>query len=347
MFAAVLLFALLLVWRLRGVLEVVYVSGLFAVVLSPLIDRLMKVRLLRWQPSRPVAVVLLVLAFFSALGILLWLALPPVLRDLQRFAVELPERLPSLLEHVQSLPMGDKLGIDQLALRAPSLAGQSLRLLLVSTPDLVGKLLHGIFAVILTVYFLLEGKAAYLYFLSFVPEASRERLARTLLRAEERMSKWLLGQGVLMLVLGLTSTIVFGALHVRYYFLLGVLMGLFNIIPVAGGLITISLAALVAALDSWGRMAGVLIFYAIYVQLENGFLTPRIMRTRVNLMGLSVLIALLAGTALAGIVGTLVAVPTAALIGVLMGEYLVQKDAGAAATARKADLRAGEADLRS
>jgi predicted PurR-regulated permease PerM len=74
-------------------------------------------------------------------------------------------------------------------------------------------------------------------------------------------------------------------------------------------------------------MAGVLLFYAIYVNFENGFLTPRIMRSSVNLMGLTVLISLMLGTALAGIVGALVAVPTAALIVVLLDEYAVQKDA--------------------
>jgi predicted PurR-regulated permease PerM len=114
---------------------------------------------------------------------------------------------------------------------------------------------------------------------------------------------------------------------VRYFFLLGVLMGLFNIVPVMGGVITIVLASGVAALDSWTKMAGVMIFYAIYVQVENGYLTPRIMRSSVNLMGLSVLIALIAGTALAGVVGALVSVPTAALIAVLADEYLVKKDA--------------------
>ena len=66
-------------------------------------------------------------------------------------------------------------------------------------------------------------------------------------------------------------------------------------------------------------MAGVFIFYVIYLQIENAFLTPRIMRTSVNLMGLSVLIALLAGTELAGVVGALVAVPSAALVAVHHG----------------------------
>jgi predicted PurR-regulated permease PerM len=129
-----------------------------------------------------------------------------------------------------------------------------------------------------------------------------------------------------MLILGVSSTIVFGILHVRYFFLLGVLMGLFNIIPIAGGIITMILVAGVAAIDSWSKLAGVLIFYVIYVNIENAYLIPRIMRSSVNLMGLTVLIALICGTALAGVVGALVAVPTAALISVLLDEYAVHKE---------------------
>jgi predicted PurR-regulated permease PerM len=78
-------------------------------------------------------------------------------------------------------------------------------------------------------------------------------------------------------------------------------------------------------------MAGVFIFYLVYINIENAYLIPRIMRQSVNLMGLTVLIALIAGTELAGIVGALVAVPTAALLAVLIDEYFVQTDVTAAA----------------
>jgi predicted PurR-regulated permease PerM len=173
---------------------------------------------------------------------------------------------------------------------------------------------------------MLEGEHAYDFFLSLFPAPQRHRLNNTLKKAERKIGKWLVGQGLLMLILGVSSTIVFGLLHVRYFLLLGFLMGLFNIIPIAGGVITIVIAACVAALDSWTKMAGVLIFYAIYVNVENAILTPRIMRSSVNLMGLTVLVALLLGTALAGIVGALVSVPTAALITVFLEEYAVHKD---------------------
>ena len=84
-------------------------------------------------------------------------------------------------------------------------------------------------------------------------------------------------------------------------------------------------ALLVAAIDSWGRVLGVAIFYLVYLQIENSFLTPRIMRNSVGLPGLAILVALLMGSALGGVPGALVSVPTAALVAVLVDEYLVYK----------------------
>jgi predicted PurR-regulated permease PerM len=101
---------------------------------------------------------------------------------------------------------------------------------------------------------------------------------------------------------------------------------LLNIIPVVGAAICIALALLVAALDSWGRVLGIAIFYIIYLQVENSFLTPRIMKKSVDLPGLSILIALLVGSSLAGVLGALVSVPTAVLVAELIDEYLVHKD---------------------
>jgi predicted PurR-regulated permease PerM len=82
---------------------------------------------------------------------------------------------------------------------------------------------------------------------------------------------------------------------------------------------------LVAAIDSWGRVIGVAIFYIVYLQVENSFLTPRIMRNSVGLPGLAILVALLLGSALGGVPGALVSVPTAVLVAVLVDEYLVNK----------------------
>jgi predicted PurR-regulated permease PerM len=73
-------------------------------------------------------------------------------------------------------------------------------------------------------------------------------------------------------------------------------------------------------------VAAVALFYAIYAQVETSYLTPRIMKSSVDLSALGVLIALLVGSKLAGVVGAMIAVPTAVLVSVLIQEYLVQDD---------------------
>ena len=142
------------------------------------------------------------------------------------------------------------------------------------------------------------------------------------------MEKWLIGQASLMLILGVASTILYLSLDVRYAYGLGVLTGLFNVIPVLGAAVSIVLALLVAAIDSWGRVLGVAIFFLVYLQVENSWLIPRIMKHRVQLPALAILVALLLGSAVEGVVGALVAIPTAVLVAVLLDEYLVKKSEG-------------------
>ena|GEM_PF-224160 len=333
LFAIAVICFLGIAWKLLHVLEIIYVSALFAVVLSPIVQRICAWKIGRYSPSRPVAIGILLGTVASALALFFWIGLPPVLANIRQFSTDLPQKMPVIAAKIKHLPLADKLGLDSLSEKTRNAAASTAAYVLASFPKWAEHIFDVVTAIFLCIYFMLEGEHAYAYLLAIFRPNQRERLAATLLTAEQRMSKWLIGQSLLMLILGVSSTIVFGLLHVRYFILLGILMGLFNIVPVAGGVITIVLAASVAALDSWKQMLGVLIFYAVYLQVENGYLTPRIMKTSVDLMGLSVLIALLIGTSLAGITGALVAVPTAALVAVLMDEYMVQKDAEAQALA--------------
>ena len=318
-----------LAWKLLHVIEIVYVSALFAVVLMPIVQRISNCQIRGWSLPRPAAIGLLLTTVVLLLTAFFVLGLPPVLHDMRQFSADLPERIPIFVARIKHLPMADKFGVDSLSEKLQSALGSTTTFLIASFPTWAERIFDIGAAFFLCIYFMLEGERAYAYLLAFFRPKSRERLAATLQIAEQRMSKWLLGQCSLMLILGVCSVIAFYLLHVRYFFLLGVLMGLFNIIPVAGGITTILLAGGVAALDSWQKMAGVFIFYFFYLQIENGYLVPRIMGTSVDLMGLTILIALLIGSALAGVTGALVAVPTAALVAVLMDEYMVQKDAEA------------------
>ncbi len=292
----------------------------------PAVNRITAIEIQGRHASRPAAIFLLIVGVAFFVAIFFIVGLPPVIHDLNLFSAELPQRIPAIVARLDKLPIINNLGVDAIAQRAETALTTTAEYLVSALPNWLTHLFDILSALFLCIYFMLEGEHAYRFFLSLFPRVQRLRLDATLQRANQKMSKWLLGQGLLMFCLGFSSTIVFGFLHVRYFILLGFLMGLFNIIPIAGGVFTILLAAAVAALDSWTKMFGVLAFYILYVNLENAYLTPRIMRSSVNLMGLTILVALLLGTAIAGIVGALVAVPTAALISVLLDEYAVKKD---------------------
>jgi predicted PurR-regulated permease PerM len=326
LFAFVLALACYVAWLVRDVLLMLYVTALLAVVFRPVVLATGHLQIGRWKPFHGKAVLVLLLALAGGLTAFAFLALPPVLHDLKQLSVQAPVRLPQLLDKLKKIPFADQIDPDDLSDKLQTWASQQAGHVLLSVTGVAGRLAEVISGFVLTLYFLFEGGLAYKWFLSFWPAPQRRRLDHTLQRASVLMGKWLLGQLSLMLIFGLTSTIVFLALHVRYAYALGVVTGLFNIVPVLGAAITFVLALMVAAVDSWGRALGVGIFYFVYLQVENSFLTPRIMRTRVGLPGLAILVALLLGFALAGILGALVAIPTAVLVSVLVDEYLVRRD---------------------
>ncbi len=325
-FAFALALACYVAWLIREVLVLIYVSGLFAVVLTPVVRAISEIGIRGEKPFRRSALPLLLLVAASLLVAFVALALPPVIRDLQGFARDMPARLPGLLEKLKHVPFAQSLDSADLIARLESVVSETATYLLLSISGWASGLFDVVMGVVLTVYFILEGERAYQWFLSFFPHQRRERLDGTLQRARVRMGKWLLGQGSLMLILGAVSTVVFLSFQVRYAYALGVLTGILNIIPVLGAAMSILLTLLVAAIDSWTAVLGISVFYVIYLQIENSVLIPRIMKSRVGLPGLATLVALMLGSAIAGIVGAMVSVPTAVLVGVLVDEYLVHKD---------------------
>jgi len=324
-FAFALALACALAWLVREVLMLVYVSALFAVVLTPVVEFTARLRIGRWRPFKGYAVFFLLFAMAVAVTVFGFLALPPVIRDMQQFAREMPARLPALIDRLKTIPFVDNLNMADLAAKLQDFVSNAATYLLFSLKDWAGTLMDVGMGFVLTVYFILEGDQAYAWCLSLFPPESRIRLDGALQRAKLRMDRWLVGQGSLMLILGVLSTIVYASLHVRYAFALGVLTGLLNIVPVLGAAFCVALALLVAAIDSWGRVLGVAIFYILYLQIENSYLTPRIMKNSVGLPGLAILLSLLLGSAIAGVQGALVSVPTAVLVAVLIDEYLVRR----------------------
>ncbi len=312
---------LFLAYLVRNALLVIYVSTVFAVVLYPAVEWICAHSIAGRHPSRGVAILLVVLLVLVILTLLIVFAFPPVLRDLQELATQLPEKLKELAERIKTVPFFGNLDFGAMDRYMGSLAGG----IALAIRALSQALLSVITAAILSAYLVLDAKNVLKWTLSLYPEPGRERLRATLLRAGRTMRRWMVGQALLMLILGSASIVTFGLLGIRYFYLLGIFAGVANIIPLLGPLLTVIVASLIAAMDSSLKVLGVLIFYFIYQQVENAYLAPKIMESQVGLPATAVLVALLIGAELAGIAGALVAVPSAVLIATLLDEYVVKR----------------------
>ena len=322
LFAFIVALALWAAYLARNTLFLIYVATLFAVVISPAVELVRRIRIGRWRPGRGTAVLVILVLGLGLITVFFAFALPPIFRDMQGLAQDWPRRAAQLSENIRRIPLASRFEPSSLQQYLSGAVGGVLGLF----KGIAGGLFGFFSFVILTAYFILDGRRAFQWLMSLVPLAHRARLRDTLVRAERRMRHWLVGQGALMLILGTSATVVFGLLGIKYFYALGVFAGLANIVPIVGPLISVIFAGIVAAVDSGTKLLGVLVFYFVYQQVENAFLTPRIMRTTVDLPPLAVIIALALGGSLGGILGALVAVPTAALVAVLVEEYLVQPD---------------------
>ena len=107
---------------------------------------------------------------------------------------------------------------------------------------------------------------------------------------------------------------------VPYFYVLALIAAFGEMIPIVGPVISAVPAILVAFTVSPTLALGVVIFFFAQQQLENHVLVPRIMARQVGVSPVIVIVALLVGSSLLGILGAIIAVPTAAILQVFVEE---------------------------
>jgi predicted PurR-regulated permease PerM len=322
-FALFLGFALYVSWELRHALLLVYVAVILAIVLTPAVDWLRRWHVGRWRPGRTAGVLIFMLLAAGVATLVGELVIPPLTHQATLLAQQWPERVNELVGRIHGMSFATDVHAAQLEENVrewfsgllDTFSGIGAAALAVAT------------LVILTAYFIVDGTRAFRWFISLWSPPHVDRLTATLSQAEERISRWIFGQLLLMLILASADLIVYGAIGLNYFFVLAVFAGAMNFIPVIGPLIGLVPAVIVAATQSVTKLIIVLAFYGVYQQIDNSYTTPRVMRATVDISPLAVVIALVIGAELAGILGAFVAVPTAALIEVVMREYLVKEPA--------------------
>ena len=322
LFTFTVLLLIYVAWRVIDVLLLIYISALFAVVLAPAINLVRRLHVRGRSPGRGTATLIIFGTLLIAITVFVLVVAPPIINDMQDFAAGWPVRPAALTARIRHIPFLEDFTFPHVQQYARNILGGALGLF----RNIAGGAFGFFYFLVLLAYFIVDGERVFYWGLSMFPRIDRERLERTLFRAEARMRHWLVGQTVLMLALGTSCFVAFGLLHLKYFYALAVIAGLLNIIPIVGPTIAVVMASLVALIDSPMKLLGVLIFFAIYQQFETAYLTPRIMKASVNLPPLAVIVALSLGGAIAGVLGALIAVPTAALCAVLIDEYVVKND---------------------
>lgn len=314
----------------RQVLLLIYVSALLAIGFSPFVRWLERQAWLTSGPHalpRWAAILVLYLTILGVVGVGALIVLPTLIGQAREFA----QQAPSLVESVQRWAVSRGLLAERLTMRevvqqAP-VGTETVGTLLSTIWGLLGGVFGLLTILILTFYFLVEADQLFAAFIRFVPRPRRRQVRSVSREITEKVSAWLGGQLMLAGVIGMTAAVGLGLLGVPYFYVLAIIAAVGELIPYIGPLVAAVPAVAIAATVSWKLAAAVAVFFVLQQQLENYVLLPRIMQAQVGVGAATVIVALLVGGALLGVVGAILAVPTAAILQVMLHAFYPAEDA--------------------
>lgn len=323
-----------LMWALylvRGPLLIIYVSGLFAIGMKPLVQWIERRRVraisVRRVP-RAAAILVIYATVLGAIAAIGAAVIPPMVMQAEEFWKQLPSYLDQAQAKIASWGLiAPDTSYKDLLQKAPANSGNVVNVVFATVGGFLGGIFGFVSMLLLTFYFLVESEQIFNFTLRLFRREQREQLGDVLAKAAEKISAWLGGQLLLGLIIGVMSAIGFALMGVPYFFVLAVIAAIGEMIPMVGPLLSAIPAIGVALTVSPTLALGVAAFCLALQMVENNVLVPKVMGETVGLSAVTVIISLAIGSELLGFVGALLAVPTAAIIQVLVQElYLAEKD---------------------
>lgn len=321
----VLVVALICLYLLRGML-LPFVAGMaVAYLLDPLCDRLE-----RWGLSRTWATAVVTVFFVLLCVLVLLLIIPTLVNQIATFVERAPEYVATLQQEANAL-------LDRVRDRLDPTSEQKLQGMLSDSTSKVFGWVTGVLGGIIT------GGVALFNFIALVvitpvvafyllrdwdrmvaraddslprrQQATIRQLAREI---DETLAGFLRGQGTVCLSLAVFYAIGLTLAGLEFGLVVGLIAGFLSFIPYLGSLVglVLSVGLALAQFDSWISVAIVAAIFFVGQAIEGNVLTPKLVGDKVGLHPVWVMFALLAGGALFGFVGVLLAVPVAAVIGV-------------------------------
>ena len=315
-----------LFYLLAPILTPFIAAALLAYIGDPLADRLQKIKL-----PRTLAVAVVFILTFLAIGLLVLLVVPLVKMQVSA----LMDALPGIIVEVEQVwlprvsewlgvPAGEDVGFAAFIARYSDMAGSwgsSLFLSLTRSGGALAAAVISLFLIpILTFYMLRDWDFIVGHLGALVPSAQRETIFRLARETDDILGAFLRGQVLVMLALGIIYSMGLALVGLKFALAIGVVAGLVSFVPYLGFVIGLGLASLTVATEPeplW-MLVGVVATFSIGQLIEGSLLTPRLVGDRIGLHPVIVIFAVVAGGQLFGFFGILLALPAAAVLSVLV-----------------------------
>ncbi|WP_228728164.1 AI-2E family transporter [Brevibacillus composti] len=320
-----------LLWLLRPVLtawlrllsEILLpflVGLLIAYLLHPIVEVLERRRV-----PRLIAVLLIYASFVLVIAVAVVNAIPIFTNQL----VELADDIPRLTEwyhkwmseweaHKYFLPDSISLGVDRVIIQSQEKMSHTISQMVDNARNTLGKLLGFAVVPFVAFYLLKDMKDLHRTGMSLIPARYRKQVLAVLRDVNESLGNYIHGQMLVALIVGLCAYIGYWLIGMPYPFVLAAMVCLTNVIPYVGPIIGAAPAIVVALTISVRMTLFVLAVNVIIQILEGNILSPNVVGRSLQLHPLLIIMALLAGEAIGGIVGLIVAVPVLAVCKVVI-----------------------------
>ncbi len=314
-FLVAILFYIL--YLIRSVLVWMVLALIISVLLNPWIRSLEKRKI-----PRSIGAVLVYFLLIAAFGLIVWAVIPPLATEVSYFANSgfstYFDRVPHLL---------DTLGLNSIQDIASLNANLEGSLVKMSTnifgavASIFGTVFGGITVIALALFMSIEEKEIVDAIKMISPKKFENEVLRRWQRSQDHVVGWFGSRVVCSIAVVIMTFIMCAFLHIKFTVVLSLLAGLLNFVPVFGPLVIAVAIALVAALDSWTKVALVIIISIVIQQIESNILTPILTKKMVGLPNVLVLVSILIGGILGGVIGAILAIPFAGIIFESLRDY--------------------------
>jgi len=314
---AALAIFLYVLYIVRSVVVLVFVSGFLAVALGPPVDFLQ-----RRGMRRSLAILEIYFAFAAAIFGIGLLVVPPVVDQVNGLSKDIPGWVQDLRKSKTFRKYDDKYHIskklnDQAA-KLPSKLGSAASTLQDVTVGVFGALVKLVTVLTMTFFLLADGGRLIGWLLRIRGPAEEERLRRLFEDIYRSTAGYVAGNLIISVIAGVTTYVTLLLLGVQFAAPLSVLMAFLDLIPLVGATIGGIIIGIVTAFHDFPTATIVwAVVFIVYQQVENNVLQPLIYRRTVDVSPLLVIISILIGATLLGVLGALVAIPVAAALQIL------------------------------